>query len=207
VANGLNMIGSPAVVISDLESIIIAHLDVRDPAVAGSGEFTAVMTGNGGSTGVGLVEVYDLDDQGTPTELANISTRGVVGTADDVLIGGVIIGPSDGSLTNTSVVVRALGPSLANFGVTDALADPMVDLLNADGDPIAMNDNWETDPTPDNYSAEVMAAGLAPTDPAEAAVFANLVPGQYTAIVMGVNGGVGVALVEIYHVAASAAAK
>jgi hypothetical protein len=147
--------------------------------------------------------VYDLDDPATSTsELANISTRGIVGTADDVLIGGLIIGPDEDGILDASVVVRALGPSLANNvpPITDPLADPMVALFNVDGDVIAMNDNWETDPEPNNYAAEVTAAGLAPTDDAEAAIFANLIPGQYTAVVTGVDGGVGVALVEIYHV-------
>jgi len=202
VANGLDMFNDPSgpVVLDDAEPIIVATLPANDPLVPNSGRYTAVVRGHSGSTGVGLVEVYDLDDENASTELGNISTRGFVGTAENVLIGGVIIGPKAGGLINSSVVVRALGPSLADQGVADPLADPTVDLKNADADTIATNDNWETDPEPNNYSAEVMAAGLAPSDDAEAAIFATLTPGLYTAIAMGVDGGVGVALVEIYHV-------
>jgi hypothetical protein len=116
------------------------------------------------------------------------------------LIGGLIVGPEGG--LDASVVVRAIGPSLTDFGVTGALADPVLELRNGDGDLIAMNDNWETDPEPDNYSAEVTAAELAPSDASESAVFANLPNGLYTAIVSGKDGTTGVGLVEVYHVAA-----
>ena len=157
------------------------------------------MARNGG-TGVALIELYDLDDPAVAGELANISTRGLVGTDANVMIGGVIVGPEGG--LDAAVVVRAIGPSLADFGVTDALADPVLELRNGDGDVIAMNDNWETDPPPDNYSAEVTAAGLAPSDASESAIFANLTTGLYTAIVSGKDGTTGVGLVEVYHVAA-----
>ena len=126
------------------------------------GLYTAVVSGKNGGTGVALIELYDLDDPGVAGELANISTRGLVGTDANVMIGGVIIGPEGG--LDAAVVVRAIGPSLADFGVADPLADPVLELRNGDGDVIAMNDNWETDPPPDNYSAAVTAAGLAPSD-------------------------------------------
>ncbi|HEY2714332.1 MAG TPA: hypothetical protein VGI60_17610 [Chthoniobacterales bacterium] len=199
VAAGLNLSGTST--ISDSESIVIATLPPRDDSDPGSGQYTAVMRGANGATGVGLVEVYDLDDPSVVAELANISTRGIVGTADNVLIGGLIVGP-DNSL-NTSVIVRAIGPSLANVTqpVADSLSDPFVDLHNGNGDVITSNDNWQ-----DGENADlIMADKLAPTDSAEGAIFANLIPGLYTAIVMGNNAGVGVALVEIYHVPTPAA--
>jgi hypothetical protein len=194
VANGLNLFGSAT--INDSESVIIATLPPRNDSVAGSGQYTAVMRGMNGTTGVGLVEVYDLDDATATTELGNISTRGIVGTADNVLIGGIIVGP-DNSL-NTSVIIRAIGPSLANVvpPIADPLADPFVDLHNGNGDVVATNDNWK-----DGDNADLITAdGLAPTNDAEGAIFANLIPGVYTAIVMGNNADVGVAVVEIYHV-------
>jgi hypothetical protein len=176
---------------NDLESAIIKTLD--------PGLYTAVVSGNNGGTGVALIELYDLDEPGVAGELANISTRGFVGTEANVMIGGLIVGPGGG--LDAAVVVRAIGPSLADFGVTDPLADPVLELRNGDGDVIAMNDNWETDAPPDNYSAEVTAAGLAPNDTSESAIFFNLTNGLYTAIVSGKDGTTGVGLVEVYHVA------
>ena len=180
---------------NDLESAIIKTLD--------PGLYTAVVSGSNGGTGVALIEIYDLDDPAVASELGNLSTRGLVGTDVNVLIGGVIVGPEGG--LDAAVVVRAIGPSLAAFGITDPLADPVLELHNGDGDLIAMNDNWETDPPPDNYSVEVTAAGLAPSDPSESAIFANLINGLYTAIVSGKDGTTGVGLVEVYHVAAQTA--
>jgi hypothetical protein len=198
VAGGYNMYAGQT--ISDLEPILIATLQPKAPAGAPAddltGEYTAILRGSDGGTGIGLLEVYDLDDPSAEAELANISTRGIVGTADTVLIGGLSVGPDQGGVTNSSVVVRAIGPSLAGQ-VATPLADPFVQLFNSDGDNIGDNDNWMDDPNADL----IQSLGLAPTDDLEAAVFANLTVGQYTAIVMGSDGGVGDALVEIYHVA------
>ena len=177
---------------NDLESAIIKTLD--------PGLYTAVVSGSNGGTGVALIELYDLDDPGAAGELANISTRGFVGTEANVMIGGLIVGPGGG--LDAAVVVRAIGPSLADFGVADPLLDPVLELRNVNGDLIAMNDNWDSDPEPDNYSIEVTAAGLAPSDASESAIFANLVNGLYTAIVSGKDGTTGAGLVEVYHVAA-----
>ncbi len=197
-ARGFDMYnGSP---ISDVESILVVTLSPRDLAVPGSGEYTAVVRGKNGATGVGLVEIYDLDDPSASAELANISTRGITSTSDNVLIGGVIIGPSTGdTLANATVVLRAIGPSLADATppVLDALPDPVLELHNGDGDLIALNDNWKDGDQADQIEK---ALGLAPTKPKEAALLANLVAGNYTAIVMGSNGGTGVALVEVFHV-------
>ena len=179
----------------DLESAIIITLE--------PGTYTGVVSGKNGGTGVALIEIYDLSDPSVGGELGNLSTRGLVGTDVNVLIGGIIVGPEGGA--DAATVVRAIGPSLADFGVTNPLADPVLELRNVNGDLIAMNDNWETDLPPDNYSAEVMAAGLAPTDPSESAIFANLTFGNYTAIVTGKNETTGVGLVEVYHVEAQTA--
>ena len=189
VANGLDMYNG--VPISDLESIIIATLSPRDPSVAGSGEYTAVMSGNGGTTGVGLVEVYDLD-QPAASELANISTRGLVGTVDNVLIGGIIVGGGGGG--GATVLVRAIGPSLTGQGVSGVLADPTLELHDVNGTLIASNDNWK-----DNQEAAITATGIPPTNDLEPAIEDFLLPGNYTAIVQGQGGGTGVALVEAYN--------
>lgn len=188
----------------DRATLIANRLDPKNPSEAAivmtldPGLYTAILMGSNGGTGIGLVEIYDLDDLNVAGDLGNLSTRGFVGTGDKVMIGGLIVGPEGGA--DASFVVRALGPSLANFKVPNPLLDPVLQLFNGNGDLIAMNDNWETDLPPDNYAAEVMAAGLAPSDPAESAIFANLVAGLYTAIVTGQDETSGVGLVEIYHV-------
>ena len=166
---------------NDLEAAIVMTLD--------PGSYTAIVSGKGDSTGVGLVEVYDLD-QAVDSILANISTRGFVQTDDNVMIGGFILGGGD---DGAQVLVRAIGPSLTQFGVTGALADPTLELHNADGDLAGSNDNWKS-----LQQAEIEATGLAPQDDAESALLAELAPGSYTAIVAGRDGSVGVGLVEIY---------
>ena len=132
--------------------------------------YTAVLRGVNDTTGVGLVEVYDLDDT-VDSKLANISTRGLVLTDDDVLIGGIIIL----GVNPTTTLVRAIGPSLPVVG---ALQDPMLELYNNDGMIIASNDNWQSD-----QEAEIEATTLAPTNPAESASLNTLEPGAYTAVV------------------------
>lgn len=168
---------------SDLESAIVATLD--------PGPYTAIVSGVNDGTGIGLVEAYDID-QTADSELANVSTRGFVQTGDNVMIGGVIIG---GAATETSdVVVRAIGPSLTDLGITDPLEDPMLELHDENGALIASNNNWR-----DTQEMEIEASGLAPTDNRESAIEASLTPGAYTAIVLGVNNTTGVALVEFYR--------
>jgi hypothetical protein len=177
---------------NNLESALVKTLN--------PGPYTAIIKGSKGGKGVGLFEVYNLDDPGAAGELANISTRGLVGTQSNVLIGGIIVGPVGG--TSAAAVVRAIGPSLlnANPPVTDALLDPVLEIHNGAGDLMAVNDNWQTDVAPDNYSAQVISAGLAPTAAAECAIYVDLSAGSYTAIVSGKDGTTGVALVEVYHV-------
>jgi hypothetical protein len=151
------------------------------------------LRGHNASTGIGLVEAYDLD-KSPQAELANISTRGFVESGDNVMIGGFIAGPSNRS--NSHVVVRAMGPSLANHGVHNALQDPTLEIHDHNGAIIATNDNWLTDPN----AAKVAASGLAPSDPRESAIYMTVMPTAYTAIVRGKNNTTGVALVEVYNV-------
>ena len=149
------------------------------------GSYTAIVQGANGGTGVALVEVYDLD-RAADSKLDNLSTRGLVQTDDDVMIGGVIVLGTE----PTNSIVRAIGPSLP---LTGALADPTLELHDGNGAIIASNDNWR-----DTQEAEVEAAGLAPTNDFESAIAATLTPGAYTAIVRGKNNTTGVALVEVY---------
>jgi hypothetical protein len=141
------------------------------------------------------VEVYDLGAT-SASLLANISTRGFVQTGDNVMIGGFIIVTQP-----TRVIIRAIGPSLSQFGVPDALANPQLELHDATS-LIAQNDDWQTTQlggiiTSDQV-AEIQASGLAPSNPLESAIIATLAPGSYTAIVSGVNSTTGNALVEVY---------
>ena len=130
----------------------------------------------------------------TPTRLSNLSTRGRVGTGDDVLIGGFI---SDGA-TNSRFLVRGIGPSLPATLVPTPLADPVLTLFDRNGTLVKTNDDWMIQAVASDLTA-INRSGLAPTNNAEAAIFADLAPGAYTAIVTGKNGATGVALVEIYQ--------
>ncbi|HEY2713664.1 MAG TPA: hypothetical protein VGI60_14210 [Chthoniobacterales bacterium] len=153
--------------------------------------YTVIMSGANGGTGVGLVEAYDLDNGTTDSKLANISTRGSVDSGDNVMIGGFIIG--GGGLSQ--IVVRGLGPSLSDQ-VSGALADPVIQVANGDGDIIDTNDNWMDDPN----SQTVSDFGLAPTDPNESALYEILEPGNYTVLLSGSGGTSGIGLVESYNV-------
>ena len=138
------------------------------------------------------MEVYDLDDALTTTsQLANISTRGFVSTGDNVLIGGFISGPGS---DDGKVLMRAVGPSLTNVGVSAALLNPTLELFDSNGDSIAFNDDWQ-----DTAKDEIVATGLAPADGSESAILSALVAGSYTIVVRGVDDSAGVALVEAYH--------
>jgi len=156
--------------------------------------YTAIVRGKNGQTGIGVVEVFDLD-QGAASKLADISTRGFVDVDDNVMIAGLIAGPGNG--TNLRVLVRALGPTLSDFGVPGALGNPTLDLVNASGTVIRSNDNWKDDSL---QRAAIEAAGLAPSHDGEAALVETVAPGAYTAIVRGSNRTTGVGLVEVYHI-------
>jgi hypothetical protein len=158
-------------------------------AMLAPGAYTAVVRGKNDTTGVGLIEAYDLDSA-VASKLANISTRGPVEAGDKVMIAGFIVGGTKSS----QVTVRALGPSLAASGVTGVLADPTLELFGANGERFAINDNWK-----DSQQAELVASGIAPSNDAEAAIIAALPPGPCTAVVRGNNGQTGVALVEAYN--------
>jgi arylsulfate sulfotransferase len=153
------------------------------------GAYTVIVRGKEPTPGTGLVELYDLSPQSN-SKLVNMSTRGSVGTLDDVLISGFIVGDVD----SATVVVRALGPSLASFGVSGVLSDPTLTIYDSAGSAIASNDNWQ-----DNVNAiDVQRNGLAPPNPSESALVLHLPAGAYTAIVRGANGGTGIGLAEVY---------
>ena len=152
------------------------------------GSYTVILNGKNESTGIGLFEVYDLNQTENP-RLGNISTRGFVGTDNEVLVSGTIIIGSH----PTRVLVRAIGPSLISFGVPDALPDPTLELHNSDGSLLQSNDNWR-----DDHEAEIIATGIPPTNDMESAIVRDLSPGSYTAIVRGQNRSTGIGLVEVY---------
>jgi Matrixin len=164
------------------ESAIIATL--------APGSYTAVVSGYGGGQGVALVEAYELD--GNATRLVNISTRGRVEADDEAMIGGLIVQGSDAK----RVIVRALGPSLGGGSspITGVLADPVLELHDGSGNLIAANDDWANGP----QANEIIQSTVAPTNNRESAVIATLGPGNYTAVVRGVNNTTGVGLVEVY---------
>lgn len=162
------------------ESLIIATL--------APGNYTAILKGAHGETGVGLAEVYDLDSA-SPSQLANISTRGLVQTLDNVLIGGFIIGGTQ----PTNVLVRAIGPSLTALNVQGALQDTILELHDANGG-VTMNDNWRA-----TQESEIVRTTIPPSHEKESAVLATLAPGNYTAVIRGKDNATGVALVEAYN--------
>ena len=169
---------------NDLDSAIVATLL--------PGPYTAILRGKNGTTGVGLVEMYDLD-VASDSELVNISSRGLVETGDNVMIAGFIFGNGTNS---EKVIIRAIGPTLAGSGVANVLADPTLDLHDGNGTLMISNDNWKDDA---NQETQILATGRAPSNDLEAAIVTTLPPGPYTAIVAGKNGGTGVALAEVYH--------
>lgn len=162
--------------------------------VINPGAYTVILSGKDGGTGVGSVEVYDLDEP-ADSRLANISTRGFVDTDDNVMIGGLIVGGGS-SPGAAKVVVRALGPSMP---VTDALANPTVELHDENGTAIAFNDDWKTRPDGSSQQAEIEATTISPSNDLESAFVRILSPGSYTAIVRGKDSTTGIGLVEAYH--------
>ena len=168
---------------NDLESAIDATL--------APGAYTAIVRGQNNTSGVALVEVYDLNEA-VPARLANISTRAFVSTGDNVVIAGFILGHNSGA---DRIVVRGIGPSLTASGVPDALADPTLELRDNNGTLVIANNDWQDNPA---QAAELTAAGLAPADNVESGIATTLPPGLYTALLAGLNNGVGVGLVEVY---------
>jgi hypothetical protein len=164
---------------NDLESAIVATLPANNAA------YTAIVRGVNNGTGTGVVEAYDLN-RTVESKLGNISTRGLVQTGDNVLIAGTIVVGQD----SQKVIVRAIGPSL---NISGKLADPTLELRDADGALIRSNDNWRTD-----QEAEIIATTIPPSNDLESAIVQTLAPGNYTAILRGMNGTTGVGLVEAY---------
>lgn len=155
------------------------------------GSYTAIVKGNNNTLGVALVEVYDLS-QAVPSMLANISTRAFVDTGSNIVIAGFILGGNSG---NDRLVMRGIGPSLTVLGVTNALANPTLQLRDNNGALLIGNNDWQDDPA---QASELIAAGLAPTNPLESGIAATLPPGLYTALLAGFSNGTGVGVVEIY---------
>jgi hypothetical protein len=147
--------------------------------------------GKGAATGVALAEVYDIDSQPSPSTLANISTRGSVQTQNNVLIGGFQLG-NTGSFAE--IVARGVGPSLSNFGVTNPLADPTIELHDANGAILAENNDWR-----DTQELQILYFGIPPANDLEAAIVYARPPGPSTVIVAGKSGGAGIGLVEIFN--------
>ena len=170
----------------DLESAIIATLP--------PGNYSAVLAGKNQSSGIGVVEVYDLA-QTSNSQLANISSRGFIDTGDNVMIGGFIVGGGTGG-GNANVIVRALGPSVP---VAGALGDPTLELHDASGTTVTSNDNWKIRPDGSSQQAEIEATTIPPSNDLDSALVATLPPGNYTAIVRGKNNTTGVGLVEFYE--------
>jgi len=174
---------------SEIEATGVPPTDPNESAIVRRltpGPYTAIVRGKNDTTGVGLVEAYGLD--GT-AKLVNISTRGFVQSGDNVMIGGFIVLNTG---VPTSVIVRAIGPSLT--GVPNALTDPTLELHDSNGGLVASNDNWK-----DTQQTEIIATTVPPTNDKESAIVQTLSTGPYTAIVRGKNDGTGVALVEAYN--------
>ena len=172
----------------------LAPADNREAALTATlnaGGYTAIVRGAGETSGVALVEVYDLDPDSSSARLANISTRGRVQAGDDIMIGGFILRGAQ----SKRLLMRVRGPSLSFNGsaIPGRMSDPMLELVNGNGAQIATNDDWRS-----AQAAEVAASSLAPLDDREPAIVSTLAPGNYTALVRGKNGGTGVGLVEIY---------
>jgi hypothetical protein len=180
---------------AQLTALELAPSDAKESALVVTlqpASYTAILAGKNGGAGVGLVEIYDADS-GQASQLGNISTRGFVRTGSSVMIGGFILGRTTG---NTRVAVRGLGPSLSQFGLSNLLADPTLELRDANGGLLISNDEWQSDPV---SAAQLTANGLALQDPHESGIFTTLPSGAYTAILAGKNGGIGLGLVEVYN--------
>nr|MBA2271929.1 hypothetical protein [Chthoniobacterales bacterium] len=184
---------------SEIEQTGIPPRDERESAIVRTlqpGAYTAIVRGKSESTGIAVVEMYDLE-QTTPPRLANVSSRGVVGTDDGVMIGGFIVGAGQGTNGTGSarVVLRGIGPSLSQSGTANPLSDPELLLVDGNGSVIRANNDWR-----ETQEAELQATGIAPTNDRESAMVLALPSGNYTAILRGRGGATGVGLVEAYNV-------
>jgi hypothetical protein len=171
---------------NNLESAILVTLS--------PGSYTVVLKGNGNLTGTGLNEVYDLSPSAGGI-LTAVGTRANILSGADILISGIVIPPSGGG----DVLVRVLGPSLANVGVPNVLADPSLELRDSNGALLRANNNWR-----DTQEAEIIATGIPPTNDLESAIVSSLAPGSYTALASGNNNGTGIGYVQLYTLPHSA---
>ena len=184
---------------ADVEATTLQPTNDRESAIVATltpGAYTAILSGKNNGTGVGVVEVYDLN-QTANSRLANISTRGLVATDNNVMIGGLIVSGGVGG-GSARVIVRAIGPSLSASGIQGALQDPDLELHNASGTTIASNDNWKTRPDGSSQQGEIEATAIPPTNDLESALVQTLAPGSYTSIVRGTSNTSGIAVVEAY---------
>ena len=175
-----------------VESNGLAPANSLESAIAQTlapGAYTVIVSGKDATPGIGLVELYDVSPLSN-SKLVNMSARGSVGTVDNVLISGFIVG----EVESATVVVRALGPSLASFGVSGVLSDPVLTIYDSKGSAIATNDNWHDA----NNATDIQRNGLAPPNAIDSAIMLHLPAGSYTAIVRGANAATGNALVEVY---------
>jgi hypothetical protein len=168
---------------NDLESALVATLN--------PGAYTAILAGKNQTSGIGVVEVFDLA-QAANSKLANISTRGFVDTGDNVMIGGFVVGGNGGGAAR--VIVLGLGPSLTNFGIANALADPILELHDSNGAVIATDDNWK-----DSQRSDIEATTFIPSNDLESAIVRTLVPGNYTAVLRDTTNTTGIGLVQVFN--------
>jgi hypothetical protein len=172
---------------NDLESAILVTLP--------PGTYTAIVRGNGNTSGVALIEIYDLA-QNVDAKLGNLSTRAFVSTGDNIVIAGFLLS-NNGSTALDHIIVRGIGPSLApgTFPVSAVLADPTLELRDTNGALILANNDWQDNPV---QAAELIAAGLAPSSNFESGISSTLSPGLYTALLAGRDFGTGIGVVEVY---------
>jgi hypothetical protein len=164
------------------ESAIVASL--------APGSYTATLKGNGGTTGVAVCEIYDID-QSANSQLVNLSSRAYIDTGNNAMFAGLIVGATNSS--GLRVIIRALGPSLAAAGIVGPLQDPTLEVYNAYGTQIAYNNNWQ-----DTQAATIQSTGVPPSDSRESAVVLYLSAGNYTAIARGLNNSTGVGVLDMY---------
>ena len=188
-------VGAFQLTANSLDAVVLAQLD--------PGAYTAQVSGVGGRTGVALVELYDVDSVAAfaPQKLINVATRGVVGTGENQLIAGFVVNGT----TTKKVLIRGVGPTLTSLGVTGALADPVLQLIQTKGSArtvVRENDNWETGNDVALITAATTKVGAFPVTSGskDAVLLLNLPPGTYNATVSGVGGTTGVGLVEVYEV-------
>jgi hypothetical protein len=181
---------------AEIEATSLQPSNDRESAIVATlvpGNYTALLTGKGGTTGVGTVEVYDANIA-ADAQLANLSTRAFVQTGNNVMIAGFTLGKGTAA---TDIAIRGIGPSLSNAGLSNVLADPTLELRDSNGALLISNDDWQSDAV---SAAKLTAHGLALSNSKESGIYTTMAPGQYTAIIAGKGTGTGIALIEIYHV-------